>query len=229
MNIAGMQKSSTIDFPGNLACVLFTRGCNMDCFYCHNRALLSGSGPLLPQQEVAEFLQRRAGLLDGVVISGGEPTLQPDLQPFLQQIKSLGYQTKLDTNGQLPEIVAQLLEAGLLDYVAVDVKAKREDYQTVTGRKEGFDLALETLALCKMAGIGYEARTTVYAGLREQDVEDIARALPQGLPRWRLNPYRLPEEYRPVEALRVRLPALTKRDLEALLPALRQWQPGVVI
>ena len=102
MIFGGMQKSSTIDFPGTLCCVLFTRGCDLDCFYCHNRSLISAKGPALLQEDVWSFLERRRGLLDGVTISGGEPTLQEDLPEVLRRLREMGYKTKLDTNGQRP-------------------------------------------------------------------------------------------------------------------------------
>lgn len=102
MIFGGMQRSSTIDFPGALACVLFTRGCDLDCFYCHNRELIAGDGDQLAEAAVFSFLEKRRGLLDGVVVSGGEPTLQPDLEEFLRRVRPLGYRVKLDTNGRRP-------------------------------------------------------------------------------------------------------------------------------
>lgn len=227
MNIAGLQKSSTIDFPGYLACVLFTRGCNLDCFYCHNRALLQNSAPLLPIEEVMEFLQKRAGLLDGVVITGGEPTLQPDLAPFIVALRALSYAVKLDTNGQRFSAVEPLLQDGLIDYLAVDVKALPADYALVAG-KEGFDGAIRTLSRAMELRVPCEGRTTLYPGLRPEKLLALAQAMPT-LPRWRLNIYRMPAEYREEAALRLRLPAIAETEAQRLLPALRAYQPNVML
>ena len=114
MRIAGLEKFSTVDFPGSLAAVVFAAGCNYRCFYCHNRAILN-CPPLLSEAEVFAFLEKRAGLLDGVVFSGGEPALQSDLPQWLARVRALGYRTKLDTNGSRPETLRALLNAELLD------------------------------------------------------------------------------------------------------------------
>ena len=132
MNIAGLLKTATIDFPHRLAAVVFTAGCNYDCSFCHNRALL-GAAELMEDGEVLRFLEKRAGLLDGVVISGGEPTLQKDLAEFAGTLKGLGYDVKLDTNGSDPEAVGRLLDGGLVDYVAMDYKAPFSRYPEICG------------------------------------------------------------------------------------------------
>lgn len=228
MIFGGMQKSSTIDFPGNLCAVLFTKGCNQDCFYCHNRALLTGSGPSLSGEEVEAFLQKRRGLLDGIVVSGGEPTLQPDLAGFLARIRALGYRTKLDTNGSNPGAVHALLEANLLDYAAVDYKAAAEEYVWVAGDADGNAHARETLRLLAESGISYEARTTLYPGLTAEGLLALAASLPPQLV-YRLNIFRMPEMRRPQDALHFRRAALSVHEVEALLPRLREVQPGAVI
>lgn len=123
MLISGIVKSSLLDYPGLISCVIFLPGCNYDCFYCHNRPLIQGSPDILNPREVFDFLQKRKGQLDGVVISGGEPTLHKDLIPLIAQIRLLGYKVKLDTNGSNPQIIAETLEKNLCDYYAVDYKA----------------------------------------------------------------------------------------------------------
>ena len=227
MNISGLQKSSTIDFPGYLACVLFTPGCNLDCFYCHNRALLTDSAPCLPMEDVMGFLQKRAGLLDGVVLSGGEPTLQSDLAPFIRDVRALGYAIKLDTNGQRPAVVQPLLQGGLIDYLAVDIKALPEDYAIVTG-KAGYDSAIETLCAAMALGVPCEGRTTLYPGFRPEALRALAQAMPR-LPRWRLNVFRMPAQYREADKLRLRLPAIVEFEAQQLLCELRLYQPGVTL
>ena len=120
MKISGLQKSSMIDYPGNISAVVFTQGCNMNCGYCHNRCLIGATSKneTILQDDIIAFLKTRRGLLDGVVISGGEPTLQKDIPQFLDIIKGMGFKTKLDTNGTNPECLKILLENKLLDYVA---------------------------------------------------------------------------------------------------------------
>lgn len=227
MNIAGLQKSSTIDFPGYLACVVFTPRCNLDCFYCHNRALIGNSAPFLPYDEVMDFLKKRAGLLDGVVISGGEPTLQPGLEDFIRETRALGYAIKLDTNGQRLCVVEPLLREGLIDYIAVDVKALPEDYAAVAG-KEGYEGAIQTLLLAMSLSVPCEGRTTMYPGLRPEKLISLAKLLPK-LPRWRLNVYRMPQEYREEDAFRLRLPAIAETEAQRLLPKLKEYQAGVTL
>ncbi len=227
MKIGGIQKSSTIDYPGHLACVIFTTGCNLDCFYCHNRALLEGSAPLIGEDEVMTFLQKRAGLLDGVVISGGEPTLQSDLRDFIVKVRRMEYEVKLDTNGQNIAVVKALIEQGLLDYLAVDVKGTASQYPMITGH-EGYDKAVAALELAIEAGLSCEGRTTVCPGMRPETLRELAKLMPK-LPRWRLNVYHIPEKYRSDDELRVRIPALSETELGRLLPELREHQPGVCL
>lgn len=225
MIFGGIQKSCTIDFPGTLACVLFTRGCDLDCFYCHNRGLLASAGPSLPLEEVTAFLEKRRGLLDGVVVSGGEPTLQPDLAAFLQSLRAMGYRTKLDTNGGRPQTVAALWEAGLLDYVALDVKALPGDYEGVCG-KAGFAGAAETAETLARLHAAYEVRTTLYPGMTLGDLKDLlGRLKPQ--PLWRLNYFRRPVEFRPGEEARLAQKALSAPEIQAALPELTALQPNL--
>ena len=125
MRLAGLQKNSLIDYPGKASCVLFLFGCNFDCPYCHNPDLVRGGlscHASLDEKTVYEFLERRKGLLDGVVISGGEPTLDKDLVFLCEKIKQIGYPLKLDTNGSQPQVIKRLIQEGLIDYIAMDIK-----------------------------------------------------------------------------------------------------------
>ena len=226
MILGGIQKSSTIDFPGVLCCVLFTRGCDMNCFYCHNRELISRAGGAnLAEEEVWAFLEKRRGLLDGVVLSGGEPTLQTDLPEVLSRIRALGYQTKLDTNGQRPGAVVALWEAGLLDYVALDIKALPADYPAVTGL-EGAGPAKTAKAL-QWLGAAYELRTTLYPGLRMEQLKELLASFPPA-PRWRLNYFRPPALYRPQDAPLLQRPALSSVAIAAEMDALLALQPNLL-
>jgi pyruvate formate lyase activating enzyme len=179
VRLKGWVRTSLIDFPGRIATVLFTGGCDFRCPMCHNADLVlrPQDVPDLPEEEVWAFLSRRTRLIDGVVITGGEPTLQPDLIPFVQQIRALSLNVKLDTNGYRPDVLAALLGDGLVDYVAMDVKAPPEKYPCLTGRPD-LDVArvVRSVALLRKSDVSYEFRTTVVPGwLTGADIEEIAR------------------------------------------------------
>ena len=163
MNIAGLQKMTLLDFPGKVACTVFFQGCNFRCPFCHNSDLLPGQGePLMDDAELLAFLQKRKGLLDGVCVTGGEPTLQKDLQQLLGRIKALGYAVKLDTNGAQPQVLRQLVEAGVVDYVAMDIKNSREEYPKTAGIKEALlPQVEESIRYLLQGNVDYEVRTTV--------------------------------------------------------------------
>ena len=133
MRIGGLQKMTLLDYPGKVACTVFLSGCNFRCPFCHNSGLLDGAQEDLSQQELLAFLEKRRGILDGVCITGGEPTLQPELPELLRRIKALGYPVKLDTNGYRPEVLEELVNEGLVDYVAMDIKNSREAYPKTAG------------------------------------------------------------------------------------------------
>ena len=163
MNIAGLQKMTLLDFPGKVACTVFFQGCNFRCPFCHNSDLLPGQGqPLMDDQELLDFLQKRKGLLDGVCITGGEPTLQAQLMELMRRIKELGYAVKLDTNGSRPQVLRQLVEAGVVDYVAMDIKNSREEYSKTAGMNESLLPQVEESIRYLLSGaVDYEFRTTV--------------------------------------------------------------------
>ena len=123
MNIAGLQKMTLLDFPGHIACTVFTAGCNFRCPFCHNASLVIGQTPeQMEEEEFFSFLSKRRGLLDGVAVTGGEPLLQKEIAPFLRRVHECGFAVKLDTNGSFPDRLAHILEGGLADYVAMDIK-----------------------------------------------------------------------------------------------------------
>jgi pyruvate formate lyase activating enzyme len=164
MILGGLQKNSLIDFPGIVACVAFTSGCNFNCPYCHNPDLAKGgvshADASVSQLELFAFLERRKGLLDGVVITGGEPTLQEALEGFCVTIRNMGYQIKLDTNGSHPRMVARLLEQQLVDFVAMDIKSNLEGYPLlVKGAFQG-EAIMETVKILMERAPAYEFRTT---------------------------------------------------------------------
>ena len=166
MQLGGLQKMTLLDFPGKVACTVFLQGCNFRCPFCHNPPLLTGQGQL-SDEEFFSFLKKRQGLLDGVAVTGGEPLLQPELPHFLEKIKALGYSVKLDTNGSYPAKLKQLLQNGLIDYVAMDIKNSPEKYELTAGAKGIFPAVEESVRLLMEGSVPYEFRTTVVKELHE--------------------------------------------------------------
>lgn len=226
MIFSGIAKSSFVDYPGLVSCVLFVPGCNYNCFYCHNRPLIEGSPEIMSPDSIADFLQKRIGLLDGLVISGGEPTLQKDLISFAEGIKALGFKLKLDTNGSSPSVVYQLLQTGLFDFYAVDYKAPAQRYPEICGGLANADPVLRTIDLLLNATVPFEVRTTMIPQLYETDLIAMAKELPV-LPRYVLNPYRKPENFLPCDAARVEEAAYTKGQIESLVKKIQPFQPNV--
>lgn len=181
MKIMGLQKLTLLDFPGHMACTVFTGGCNFRCPFCHNAALVSEPNlePVISEDEFFCFLKKRQGVLDGVCITGGEPTLQPDLEDFILKIRDLGYSVKLDTNGFLPKKLISLVEKGLIDYVAMDIKSSLEDYGRATGI-ENFNIAPIKQSVDYLLGgnVKFEFRTTLVKELHtKQHIVDIGEWL----------------------------------------------------
>ncbi|MGN0504657.1 MAG: anaerobic ribonucleoside-triphosphate reductase activating protein [Ruminococcus sp.] len=163
MKLSGMQKLTLLDFPGKMACTLFTPGCNFLCPFCHNSSLVTDIDEhFIKAEEVLRFLSTRQGILEGVCITGGEPLLQKDIEDFMREIKDMGFLVKLDTNGSFPHKLAGIIEGGLVDYVAMDVKNSPELYAETIG-KTAFELSSvnESLELLKEGRVPYEFRTTV--------------------------------------------------------------------
>ncbi len=191
MKIHGLQKMTLLDFPGHVACTVFLGGCDFRCPFCHNFELVTGeSAPVMDDAELLSFLNKRQGLLDGVAITGGEPCLHRDLPDLLEQIRALGFATKLDTNGNHPALLAEILQRGLVDYVAMDIKNSPAKYAETAGL-EAFDLSnvRESIQLLKNSGIDYEFRTTVVAQFHEAaDFEEIG-AMIAGAPHYFLQKF----------------------------------------
>lgn len=166
MNIQGYQKLTLLDFPGKMACTVFTGGCNFRCPFCHNASLVND--PLCytsSADEVLQYLEKRKGILEGVCITGGEPLLQPDIIDYVKKIKAMGYLVKLDTNGYSPERLKELLDTGLVDYVAMDIKASKENYPKATGIDIDIEKIEKSVELLKNGSIPFEFRTTVVKGI----------------------------------------------------------------
>ena len=163
MKIHGLQKMTLLDFPGRVACTVFLGGCDFRCPFCHNFELADGSAkPVMEEEELLSFLKKRQGLLDGIAFTGGEPCLHRDLPDLIRRIRELGFAVKLDTNGYHPRLLQALLEEGLIDYAAMDIKNCPEKYALTCGVSEvNMDTVRESIALLMNSGIDYEFRTTV--------------------------------------------------------------------
>lgn len=171
MEIAAYIKTSLVDYPGNISSVIFTRGCNMNCPYCHNKDLCTVQN-MVDKNEIISHLIKRTGTIQGVVISGGEPTLQPKLKYYCKKIKSMGFNVKLDTNGTKPEIIKELIKENLIDYIAMDLKAPPDKYKDLCSLS--FDDVKESFEIIKHFK-NHEFRTTFYPLLDASDIKDIVK------------------------------------------------------
>lgn len=229
MKITGIQKLTLLDYPGTVACTVFTSGCNFRCPFCHNSMLV------LPEQitenyltddEVFGFLKKRRGVLDGVAVTGGEPLLHRDLPQFLEQVKALGYKIKLDTNGSAPELLRGIVEAGLVDRVAMDIKNSPEQYAKTVGL-EKFDIAPveKSKDFLLSSSVDYEFRTTVVKGLHTRESLMSAAEWIRGAKEYYLQQFKdsgsliLPQG----------LQAYDEKEMYALAQAVQEIIPGALV
>lgn len=176
MILGGFQKLTLLDFPGKVACTVFTKGCNFRCPFCHNAFLVEGGidTETIDSREVIEYLKKRQGILEGVCITGGEPLISNGLEEFIKEVKEMGFSVKLDTNGSYPEKLKDLVKKGLIDYVAMDVKNSFEKYSLTSGKEVDISKIEESIAFLISSGIDYEFRTTVSKELHTpSDIEKI--------------------------------------------------------
>lgn len=224
MRIDGLQTLTLLDYPGKVACTVFTSGCNMRCPFCHNASLVCGEvPPFMEKEEFFAFLKKRTGVLDGVCVTGGEPLLQEGLIPFLLEVKEKGFATKLDTNGLLHDRLRAVVEAGAVDYVAMDIKNCKARYVETAG-VPGLDLApIEKSVQFLMKGsVDYEFRTTVVKELHNKaDFDEIGRWL-KGAKRYFLQSFKDSGDI-----LSPGLSPMEKADLLEIRDRLRAEIPGV--
>lgn len=202
MIIGGLEKLTLLDYPDHLAAIIFTQGCNFRCHFCYNPMLVlpqtggdeknkkeKGFSPL-STEDLFLFLRERFGRLDGVVITGGEPTLHPDLPSFIKQIKDIGYLVKLDTNGTNPEMLQSLITNKLIDYIAMDIKAPLNKYEEVVGVKLDWENIKKSVKILMTSGLLYEFRTTVVPGLLvKEDFQKMGEFI-KGASKWYLQHFK---------------------------------------
>ena len=219
--IGGLQKVTLLDFPGKVACTVFLTGCNLRCPYCHNPDLVltKDNGKYISEKEFFEFLLSRKGKLDGVCITGGEPTLYPNLTNLIRRIREMGFLVKLDSNGTAPEILKPLLREKLLDYVAIDIKNAPSQYAETCGA-DVIEYVEKSVALLKSSNIDYEFRTTVCHPFHSPKcMEEIGRWL-RNAKRYYIQPF--------VDSgnlLGSGVSVMTKSELETLLNAVKSYIP----
>ncbi len=180
MLIHGLQKMTLLDYPGYVACTVFLNGCDFRCPYCHNFELVDGTAKaLMSDEDFFAFLGKRKGLLDGVCISGGEPLLHKNIEDFIKKIREMGYKVKLDTNGYHPGMLKNLIDNGLLDYIAMDIKNSFAKYPVTTGNPDiDTSIIKKSISIIMNSDVDYEFRTTVVGGLHEpDDLEQIGAAI----------------------------------------------------
>ncbi len=184
MNIGGFQKFSLSDFPGKVAAIVFTQGCNFRCPFCHNGALIpinAEESTLIPNNHVLSFLKEYKHKLDGVVITGGEPTIQYDIIDFLRELKAIGLEVKLDTNGSMPSVIKDIISKDLVDYIAMDIKAPLNLYTKLAGCNIVTENITQSIDIIANSGIEHEFRTTVVGPLLSpKDILTLQKLVPEG-------------------------------------------------
>jgi pyruvate formate lyase activating enzyme len=191
MIAAGLQKLSLVDYPGHLSAVVFLQGCNFRCGYCQNPDLIKAQKTFdLNEEDIFSFLEKRRDKLEAVVISGGEPAIHEDLPGFIRELSGYGLKVKLDTNGSVPSMIKKLLQEGLLDYIALDIKTSLSKYHLLTDQRDIDKALAESIRLCMSSGIPYEFRTTCVPGIvDEEDLISIGE-LVKGAERYFLQQFR---------------------------------------
>lgn len=231
MQIGGLLKNTMIDYPGKISCGIFLTGCNFECPYCHNPELARGHRPQAAEFEPADiyrFIEARKGFLDGVVISGGEPTLQAGLYDLCRDIKERGYPVKLDTNGSRPQVIKRLIAEGLVDYIAVDLKTDPLKYATYIQSNCNVNAILSTIDIIMNSAIAYEFRTTcVKPIVTAQTIENIGRLI-EGASVYALQRFHQSDVLHP-EFFKEAGYEYNNEELEQLKTIARPWVKQVVV
>lgn len=178
MNIGGFQKTSLLDYPDMISAIVWTVGCNFHCPFCYNKNLVEGKVGIIPEYEIFSFLKKRKGLIEGLVISGGEPLMQKDITGFCEKVKKLGYLIKIDTNGMYPDKLKELIDKKLVDYISMDIKAPKNKYNDLSGVKTDVKKIEKSIQIIRSNNVDYEFKTTFVPDLLSiQDIIDIGKWL----------------------------------------------------
>lgn len=228
MKIAGLVKNSFVDYPGQIAAVVFVQGCNYDCFFCHNRLLIPFEGEALDEDEVFAFLKKRAGLLDAIVISGGEPTLKSDLMDFIEKAKALGYLIKLDTNGSHPQAIKNLIDANLLDYIAMDYKAPFDRYDEICCAKCDINAVKESIDIIRGSEVAYELRTTFVSQLDEADIERMLKEIAP-IDTFAIQHFKMPANFKKEHRFLLSLKEHSESDYENAVVTAQKFAKKVIL
>lgn len=211
MQISGLIKNSFVDYPENLSIVIFTPFCNFDCFYCHNRDLIENPPYFYTEKEIFDFLNKRKNMIDHLVISGGEPTLQKDLKEFITKCKNLGYKIKLDSNGSNKDIIKDLINENLLDFIAIDYKAPLNKYKEIC--KFNGEKTLETINYLKTTKINFQVRTTLCPTLTQDDLKLMKKEL-GNIKNYVINEYRIPENFKEEDKKRIHANPINIKEID---------------
>lgn len=231
MIIGGLQKLTLLDFPGYVACTVFTEGCNFRCPFCHNALLVVEEkkefDDKMSEEDFFEFLDKRKGKLDGVCVSGGEPLVQPDIKNFIRKIKDKGFLVKVDTNGSFPERLKELIEDNLVDFVAMDIKSSPDKYSDLCGLSNPpIEKVRQSVALLFEGKVKYEFRTTVVEELHEAgDFEEVGNWI-AGAPRYFLQKY---EETEEVIGDKSKMHEPSQKKLDEIMKVVRKYVPQAKI
>jgi len=176
MKIGGFQKTSLLDYPEKISTIIWTVGCNFNCPFCYNKDLVTGNVGSIPEKEIFDYLEKRKNMIEALVISGGEPLMHKDITTFCEKVKKLGYLIKIDTNGTYPEKLQELIDKKLVDYISMDVKAPKNKYEKLSGKKTDIKKIQKSIDIIQKSNIDYEFKTTFIPGLlKKEDIEDIAK------------------------------------------------------
>jgi pyruvate formate lyase activating enzyme len=229
MVFGGIQKSTLIDYPGKVACVLFFSGCNFHCPYCHNPELAKGMAvEPWPEPAAFDFLEKRKGFIEGVVISGGEPSLHPDVIRVCQTIRQMGYPIKLDTNGSRPDVLKKLISSGLIDYVAMDIKTVPEQYPPYIQKDCNTEAITSSIRLIKNSGLSHEFRTTCIRPLIDKHIMERICGLIQGADLYVLQQFRLSHVLNP-DFFKEHDYCITENDLLEFRTIAENWVTSCMI
>ncbi len=225
MEISGLVKTSLIDYPGKIAAVIFTQGCNFQCGFCHNPDLIEIKKGQIKEQTVYQYLSKRVGKLDGVVITGGEPIIQDGLELFIEKVKKMGFKVKLDTNGSNPVRLQLLLDKKMIDYIAMDIKGPLEEYPAIS-KYLNKKVIQESVRIIKSSGLDYEFRTTVLPSYHElSDFDEIGKMI-AGSQRYAIQGFR--PEITLDKSLKTR-PSFTKEELSSIKEIMQKYVKEVII